>query len=726
LLDQNNQLIDSSVSPTATTESLTVPATGNYLINVRAAAGASNYVLSVGVGNLITQSNGWRLSDDFEAGDVIVQFRETGNIGIQSLSSRAASVGLQARAGAPGRNMLLGLGAASQRSAVLSSLGITNNRINGGINGNAGTSANVPAALQAKLDTLLAAKQLAKRSDVVEAGLNYRYYPTAVPNDAHYGFQWHYPSINLPQAWDITTGDPSVIVAVIDTGVLLDHPDLQGQLVPGYDFIASNSNSGDGEPGIDANPDDPGDGGGQPSSFHGTHVAGTIAAASNNNNGVAGIAWGAKIMPCRAIGINGGLRYDIEQCVRYAAGLPNDSGTVPAQRADIINLSLGGPANSTNPPTAYRLARDAGVIVVAAAGNDSSNQLFAPAAYDGVVSVSATNISRQLASYSNYGTTIDVAAPGGDSGDLNGDGFFDGVLSTSADDSGGNIVFNYRFAAGTSMASPHMAGVVALMKSVYPEMTPAILDSMLANGDLTDDLGASGRDNSFGHGLINAQKAVLAAANAGTPTPPPEPPAALQITPTSLNFGVALTNAQFTLANSGGGVLDITSVADDSGGWLTVTPAGVDANGLGSYQVNVDRSGLLDGVYTAAITVTSSAGTQDVSVIMQVDSATNNDYAGFHYIELIDMSTMQLFDRLISNGADGVYEYTFSGIPLGQYHIRAGSDLDNDNVVCEPGDACGAYPTLDLLSRHIMIDGSNPSRTGLDFTTGYSSSLNLP
>jgi serine protease len=504
---------------------------------------------------------------------------------------------------------------------------------------------------------------------------------------------------------------------------LLNHPDMQGQLVGGYDFIADNANSGDGEPGIDANPNDPGDGGAGASSFHGTHVSGTIAAASNNGTGVAGIAWGARIMPCRAVGINGGLRYDIEQCVRYVSGLANDSGSVPPQRADIINLSLGGPTNTTTAPTAYRLARDAGVIVIAAAGNDASNGLFAPAAYNGVVSVSATNISRQLASYSNFGSTIDVAAPGGDSGDLNGDGFFDGVLSTSGDDSNGPVTFNYRFAAGTSMASPHMAGVVALMKSVYPGLTPAILDSMLANGELTDDLGSPGRDNNFGYGLINAQKAVTAAANVGNPAPPPPPAAVLQVSPSSLNLGVALTSAQFTASNAGGGTLDITNIANDSSGWLTVVPASVDANGLGSYNVTVDRAGLLDGTYNATISVTSSAGTQTLSVIMQVNRVATSDNAGFHYIELLDMETMQLFDRVISRGVNGIYEYTFTGVPLGMYHVRAGSDLDKDGVLCEVGDACGAFPTLDILSQHVIVDGASTTRNGLDFTTGFNVNL---
>jgi serine protease len=434
---------------------------------------------------------------------------------------------------------------------------------------------------------------------------------------------------------------------------------------------------------------------------------------------VAGIAWGAKIMPCRAVGINGGLSYDIEQCVRYVSGLPNDSGTMPAQPADIINLSLGGPTNTTTAPAAYRLARDAGVIVIAAAGNDASSGLFAPAAYDGVVSVSATNISRQLASYSNFGFSIDVSAPGGDSGDLNGDGFFDGVLSTGGDDSNGPIVFNYRFAAGTSMAAPHMAGVVALMKSVYPDLTPDIFDTMLQNGELTDDLGSAGRDNSFGYGLINAQKAVLA-------TPPPPPAAVLQVSPTSLNMGVALTSAQISVANAGGGTLDITNLSNDSSGWLTVSAATVDANGQGTYDVNVNRNGLQDGVYTATITITSSAGTQTVSVIMQVNAVATSDNAGFHYIELIDAETMQLFDRVISSGANGVYEFSFPSVPLGVYHIQAGSDLDKDGVLCETGDACGAFPTQDIISQHIIIDGSTTSLNGLDFTTGFSVNLVNP
>jgi len=717
LLNAAGQEIDASLGRGTATESLLVPTAGTYLVRVTAFSGASNYILSIGLAPQAVQSNGWRLSDDFEPGDVMVTFRDV--IGIaavdKTLISRAASVGMQAKAGAPGRTMLLSIGEGVQKTAALRTLAIDQ------------PISTSSQTLQLKLETMLAAKALANRGDVEEARLNYRYYPTAIPNDTNYNLQWHYPFINLPQAWDITTGSGDVIVAVIDTGVLLRHPDLQGQLVPGYDFIASNSNSGDGEPGIDANPDDPGDGSSvRSSSFHGTHVSGTIAAASNNGVGVAGVAWGVKIMPCRAIGINGGSGYDVEQCVRYSAGLPNDSGTVPAQRADIINLSLGGPANSTIAPSAYRLARNAGVIVVAAAGNDSSNQLFSPAAYEGVISVSATNLSRNLASYSNFGSTIDVSAPGGDSGDINLDGMFDGVLSTSGSDSNNNpISFNYQFAAGTSMSAPHMAGVVALMKSVFPGLTPALLDAMLVNGDLTEDLGLPGRDNSFGYGLIDAQKAVSTAANAGGT--PPAPAAVLQVSPANISLGVGLSSAQFNVANTGGGALTVTNVSNNSGGWLSISPVAVDNNGLGAYQVRATRTGLLDGVYTANITITSSAGTQLVRVTMQVASIAGSSDAGPQYVELFNVTTSKLVDRIVVDGVSGNYRFVFPQIKLGTYRIRSGSDIDNDRVFCELGDSCGAFPTLDnTISQDISVDGSVSDLNGLDFSTGFSVNLGNP
>ena len=207
-----------------------------------------------------------------------------------------------------------------------------------------------------------------------------------------------------------------------------------------------------------------------------------------------------------------GSTYDISQGVRWAAGLPNDSGTVAANPADIINLSLGGPSFSTADSTLYQELFDAGVIVVAAAGNENTSQPSFPAAYDGVFSVSALDAENERAPYSNFGSEIDIAAPGGNASvDATGDGQPDGVLSTLVDDSSGERQSTLSFSQGTSMAAPHVAGMFALMKAVYPELTASDVETLLQAGSLTNDIGISGRDDDFGHGAADAFKAVQAA-----------------------------------------------------------------------------------------------------------------------------------------------------------------------------------------------------------------------
>src|SRR5690606_32682000 len=301
--------------------------------------------------------------------------------------------------------------------------------------------------------TLIEAKRM-QMQDVVEwAEPNYIVQPTLIPNDTRYARQWHYPAINLPQAWDLSTGDVDapqepVIVAVIDTGVYLAHPDLAPKLEPGYDFISSTSISRDGD-GIDANPDDPGDSDTPgASSWHGTHVAGTVAARSNNGVGVAGVSWGAKIMPLRALGKIGNT-FDISESIRFAARLSNDSGTIPTRKADIINLSLGGTGFSNTLLSAITDARDAGVIIVAAAGNENVSTPFYPAAYQWVIGLSDSNPQATKANYSHSGTYVDIAAPGGEMQQ----GVSFGVLSTVADDNSGVRVPAVAFSQGTSMAA---------------------------------------------------------------------------------------------------------------------------------------------------------------------------------------------------------------------------------------------------------------------------------
>ncbi len=710
LYDSTGQtVIDFSVA-TGEIESVSVPANGEYLINPFAFSGASNYVLVIGDPVITGSSGNLDAANDFIPGQVIIRYKtDLARNQNKTINSIPVQEGFHLRAGAPDRPMLLELDTSAASQATAKHVGHSAGTKGAGFQN---------IEMRAKWATLMAIKALRKNPTIAYAEPNYIVQATAIPNDEFYAAQWHYPLINLPAAWELTTGDPGVIVAVIDTGVLLNHPDLDGQLVAGYDFISDITNAGDGD-GIDPNPDDPGDGGGnQPSSYHGTHVSGTIAAASNNGIGTAGVAWNSKIMPLRVLGLLGGSAYDVAQAVLYAAGLPNDSGTVPPQPADIINLSLGGGSPSQASQDAYTAARNAGVIIVAAAGNSSSSQLFYPASYTGIISVSAVDLERQLAPYSNFGTKIDVAAPGGDARfDRNGDGFADGVLSTGGDDSTQPVSYVYPFFQGTSMASPHIAGVIALMKSVNNNLTPNMIDQQLALGALTDDIGIPGRDNSFGHGLINAQKAVVTALDLIGELPPVDNPT-LGATSTTLNFNTTTTAIKISLLNTGTGNLQLTSITPGNT-WLNVTPVNIDNNNLGSYRVTVDRSSLPDGIYLGQITAQSNVNTINISVIMTVGDFGSGGDVGFVYLLLIDNNTGSLVEQLTPRPVNGVYSFTFFNVPAGNYRLIAGTDADNDIFICDAGEACGAYITLnDPIQLDVVSDLLN-----LDFPIGYSVAL---
>ena len=711
LYDSTGQFIVDASIDIGEIESIVVPADGDYFVNPYAFTGASNYVLVIGNTGIGSTRGTLRLSDEFVPGQAVMRYdNKTGKSRGQSVDAMSSAAGFSIRAGAPDRPMLLALDRPTGATVALKSA-----TGSGAIGQKALSLRN--EAERAKWETLMAIKALRKDPAVDYAEPNYILEATVLPNDEAYVAQGHYPLINLPAAWDLTTGSPGVVVAVIDTGALLNHPDLQGQFVTGfgYDFISSSSAAGDGT-GIDSNPSDPGDGGSsQSSSFHGTHVAGTIAAASNTNGtGVAGVAWNVKIMVLRALGIGGGTTYDIGQAVLYAAGLPNDSNTFPAQRADVMNLSLGGSFFSQASQDIFTAARNAGVVIVAAAGNESSSQFSYPASYNGVISVSAVDSVRQLAPYSNFGTRIDVAAPGGDMRfDRNGDGYPDGVLSTGGNDSTGSISYVYPFLQGTSMASPHVAGVIALMKSVNGNLTPAMIDQELTLGTLTDDIGLPGRDNSFGHGLINAHKAVTRALNLGGTSPPDTP--FLSVSPASLNFDAATTAIEISLQNVGTGNLQIVSLTPDAA-WISVTPtANVANNGLGSYVVSVNRGGLADGIYSGQITAESDVNTVNISIVMSVGDIGIGGNVGFIYLLLIDSETGDVVDAIAPSPTAGIYPYTFTNVVPGTYELVAGTDADNDFFICDPGEACGAYLTLDQPIQ-LSVTGN---LSNLDFSIGY-------
>lgn len=355
--------------------------------------------------------------------------------------------------------------------------------------------------------------------------------PRVVPNDPDYvGQRWHYDAIDLDIAWGRSIGSASILVAVVDDGIRFDHPDIAPNLTTdGYDFVSSAvvplcaggtvDLAGDGN-GPDSDPTKPNeyefDATGTcvtattAVGVHGLHVAGTIGAAGNNAQGGTGVNWTVRIRPIRVLNSAGaGSIYDIAQGILYAAGLPADNGSGTAVQANgaakVINLSLGGPTTSLDLENAIAAAVAKGSLLVAAAGNTPSSVPNYPAAYPEVISVSAVGPDLNLASYSSFGSTVDIAAPGGDildGSDTGGQSY--GVWSTSWDFSSNTPT--YKFAHGTSMAAPHVSGVAALIFAQSSFVAASTVRQRLES--FAVDLGPAGRDDSYGVGLLNARNSL--------------------------------------------------------------------------------------------------------------------------------------------------------------------------------------------------------------------------
>ncbi|MEB4589769.1 S8 family serine peptidase [Candidatus Thiothrix sp. Deng01] len=345
------------------------------------------------------------------------------------------------------------------------------------------------------------------------------------PDDTYLSYQWPLldpvSGINAEQAWGYTTGEGSV-VAVVDTGVL-PHADLLPNLLPGYDMIADSFAANDGN-GRDVDPTDPGDfvlpgecgsASGSNSSWHGTHVAGTIAAVGDNGEGVAGVAYGAKVLPVRALGKCGGYTSDIADAVVWASGGAVAGAPANPAPARVVNLSLGGPSScGRTMQNAIKAARSNNAVVVAAAGNSNADaSQFSPANCSGVITVAAVGREGGKAFYSNYGGAVDIAAPGGS---VNDGVKENAILSTLNTGKRGAEADTYAYYQGTSMAAPHVSGVVALMLAANPALTPDQVESLLKSSARAFPKACSG----CGTGLLDANAAVQAALGA---TQPPAP-----------------------------------------------------------------------------------------------------------------------------------------------------------------------------------------------------------
>jgi len=285
--------------------------------------------------------------------------------------------------------------------------------------------------------------------------------PDALPNDTYFGSEWHLQMVQAPAAWDYSLGS-GITVAILDTGVNGAHPDLQGKMVPGWNFYDNNNNTSD-------------------VYGHGTKVAGVVAATSNNGSGVASVAWNAKLMPVRISAPDGYASFStVASGINWAAN----------NGARVANISYGVHGSSTV-QSAAQYMKSKGGVVVNSAGN--SGAFDASAASDAMISVSATNSADTRTSWSTWGAHVDLAAPG------------EGIWTTTS--SGG-----YGSVSGTSFSSPLTAGVVALMMAANPSISPAQIESILKSTAV--DRGTAGYDQYYGYGRVNAASAVQAVAQA--------------------------------------------------------------------------------------------------------------------------------------------------------------------------------------------------------------------
>ncbi|WP_099020200.1 S8 family serine peptidase [Marinicella litoralis] len=540
-----------------------------------------------------------------------------------------------------------------------------------------------------------------------------------IPNDTFYNLQWHYyeaiGGINLEAAWDVSTG-LGVTIAVLDTGYR-PHVDLAANIVGGYDMIDDPFVGNDGDA-RDADASDPGDwvvasdgcGAASDSSWHGTHVAGTVAAVTNNNAGVAGVAFDAQVVPVRVLGKCGGYTSDIADGMVWASGgtvtgVPNNPN--PAQ---VMNLSLGGSgACSAATQTAIDTAVANGSVVVVASGNSNADVSgFNPGNCNNVISVASTDRNADRAYYSNYGSLIDIAAPGGDVTVGTGQ---DGVASTLNDGTTTPGADTYVYYQGTSMAAPHVAGVVGLMFQVNPAVTPAEVEAAIKSSARSFP-GGSDCITTYdcGDGIIDAA-AAIAAVNVGPVATLSTANDTISVCTNQGSTAFALTLADF------GNSTEMTVSGCPSGGSCSysVDPVNAPAD---TTNLNISSIGsITPGSYNLIATGTDSidAGiTDDLSLSFSVLAAAGNPVLSSPADNATSVATMP---TLTWGAASQATSYT----------IEVATDVGFNNIVeTVSGLNTTTYDVTTLLSgnttyfwRVTAVNScGNGASTVYSFTTG--------
>ena len=474
--------------------------------------------------------------------------------------------------------------------------------------------------------------------EVAEPDRVMRLSTTVTPSDPAYeSHQWHYKSpsdgivggANLPAAWGLTLGSAPIRVAVLDSGYR-QHEDFgaaPGKILPGYDFITESARSGDGVDGRDDDATDPGDycstDESPKSSWHGTHVAGTIGALMNNTiagklHGT-GIAPQTSILPVRVIGRCGGLTSDIVDGMRWAAGIAVPGVPTNPNPAQVLNMSFGGNgACSASFQSAVSDVVNAGKTIVVAAGNDGAVGISQPANCAGVIAVTAHSVDGDNADYSNIGSQVAISAPGGGCGSMStgctglASAGSVGIYSLSNTGVNAPAADSYSIRAGTSMAAPHVSGVIALMLSLKPALTPAQIKSYLQSSARPHPAGSLCTQTRYaglcGEGLVDAFAAVSTATD-HAPV-------------------VSLVNAyQVVAPNSAVMLSGIASASSETGrtiaayAWSQTSGATVGAIN-GDKTPNASFTAPATGIYTFKFTATDSKGMSGaVTATVRVNSA---------------------------------------------------------------------------------------------------------
>jgi len=689
---------------TEANETINLPSSGTYLIQVAAVTGQSSYLLSVG--QRLTQSSLTSGDSEFVPNEILsyIPFTETLPVKIKNQQIENLQNKARLKSFTSLQLPMSTLESTPALRKINSSFLINSFRLQ--IEGLANDELEISEKQKLYLSHWKAIQKLKEINPLANYELNYVVKQMATFSaDPYYAYQWNLKQINLEAALNAIGQEvKNIAVAVIDSGSPTVNSAAWNStnfISGGYDFVKNTSN-GDGN-GIDNDPTDP-DASLSSGNSHGTHVATTIGMKNNGAyfNGMAVKVLPLRVFPTKAAGQTGvnGTMFDLKQAVLYAAGLTNDSGTVAPTTTPIkvINLSLTGGGVETCDVYADVVAQ--GITVVAASGNnalESPGYINYPASCNNVISVGATNSLDARAAYSQFNSGVDIAAPGGQAGmDADGNSVDDTVLAWARNS-------NYAGLQGTSMASPHIAGGIALMYSIDSDMTPAKVNTYLQAGYLTDDIGASGPDTSFGYGRLNLAKAVE-----NTLVQLGDSSTTFFASNTSYaNFGSATTQINITISKVGNASLSVSSLSADDGTGFSYTSS-VDSNGAGTYTIYLNRGSIPNGEFQNRLYFNlSNSAKISIGLYYKVGSDRSRANLGKVFVGLYNSSNSLTASGELS--LDGSLSFLGNDIVDGNYYFIVSTDVDDDGYVCDVGELCEYYPEYGSSPSYFTVNGTDTS-----------------